>query len=160
MWVKLLIGLAVLPLLYLVVLLVLAQLSRSGEPAGLVEGRLVPCPARPNCVCSEHPADARNTIDPLPLSGADGPRALRAAIVAAGGQISRDDGDYLAASFRSAFFGFVDDLEARVDVPGGVIHLRSASRVGSWDRGVNRQRVEQIREHMAASRPNQGDSKQ
>ncbi len=56
---------------------------------------------------------------------------------------------YLRAEFRSAIFGFVDDVELAVGGAPGVIHVRSASRVGYWDLGVNRRRVEQIREKFA-----------
>jgi len=49
------------------------------------------------------------------------------------------------AEFRSRL-GFVDDVEFRIDEAAGVIHVRSASRTGYWDLGVNRRRVEAIRE--------------
>jgi uncharacterized protein (DUF1499 family) len=52
---------------------------------------------------------------------------------------------YLHAEFRSAVFRFVDDLEFLADESAGVIHVRSASRVGTSDLGVNRRRVETIR---------------
>jgi uncharacterized protein (DUF1499 family) len=62
----------------------------------------------------------------------------RATIVAASGSVVR-------AEFRS-LLGFVDDVEFRIDEVAGVIHVRSASRKGYWDLGVNRRRVEAIRE--------------
>ncbi len=43
---------------------------------------------------------------------------------------------------------FVDDLEARLDIDAGLIHMRSASRTGYYDFNVNRKRVEQIRKKM------------
>ncbi len=51
----------------------------------------------------------------------------------------------IRAEFRSRL-GFVDDVEFRIDEAAGVIHVRSASRSGYWDFGVNRRRVEAIRE--------------
>lgn len=54
--------------------------------------------------------------------------------------------DYLHVEFTSALLRFVDDVEFRVDVDAGVIHVRSASRVGRYDFGVNRRRVEAIRD--------------
>ena len=51
----------------------------------------------------------------------------------------------LHAEFRSAVFRFVDDAEFFADESAGVTQVRSASRVGSADLGVNRQRIETIR---------------
>jgi hypothetical protein len=55
---------------------------------------------------------------------------------------------YLRAEFKSAIFGFIDDVELLSGEEPGVIHIRSASRVGCWDLGVNRGRVERIREEF------------
>ena len=52
---------------------------------------------------------------------------------------------YLHAECRSAFLRFVDDLELMVDRENAIVHVRSASRVGSWDLGANRRRVETLR---------------
>ena len=57
--------------------------------------------------------------------------------------ISRED--YIAASFSSSLFGFVDDLEIRIDSGSRVIHLRSASRVGTSDLGANSRRIHMIK---------------
>jgi len=110
---------------------------------GLIDGKLRICPDKPNCVSSQAGAD--DDIHAIaPLSSADW-QALQQAIAAAGGDIVQDDGHYLHATFSSSLFRFVDDLEAlRVDA-AGVIHIRSASRVGYSDLGVNRKRVEAIR---------------
>jgi len=105
----------------------------------LMDGGLRPCPDSPNCVCSEGES---GQVIPFPLPPG-GWGALRQAIVALGGSIERDDGDYLHATFRSRLFGFVDDLECRLD--GGSIQVRSAARKGWWDLGVNRRRVERLR---------------
>ena len=60
-----------------------------------------------------------------------------------GGTVQTDTGSYLHATFVSRIFRFVDDLELRAD--GETIHVRSASRVGYSDLGVNRKRVEALR---------------
>ena len=64
--------------------------------------------------------------------------------------IKVEDG-YLYAEFRSEKMRFIDDFEARVDAAASVIHVRSASRLGRRDVGVNRARVEMIRRKFAAS---------
>jgi len=111
--------------------------------AGLVDGRLRPCPATPNCVCSEA-TDAKHYIAPIRGEWS----SLRATIVQLGGEIRHDDGHVMHAVFRSPLFGFVDDFEARQG-ERDTIQIRSASRVGRSDLGANRRRVEKIRHIMA-----------
>lgn len=132
-----------------------ARYSRGLTPTyGLEQGQLRPCPPRPNCVCSEAGVlDPRQRIEPLLLRGRDPEEAwtaLQRAVVAAGGDAVAVRADYLAATFRTPLLGFVDDLEARLDTQAGVIHLRSASRVGHSDLGANRARVERVAAHFAA----------
>jgi uncharacterized protein (DUF1499 family) len=55
---------------------------------------------------------------------------------------------YLHAECKSRLFGFVDDLELQLDREAGVIAIRSASRVGYSDLGVNRRRVETLRQKL------------
>lgn len=52
---------------------------------------------------------------------------------------------YIHAEFRSAFFGFVDDVEFSFPEDHPIVHVRSASRVGHSDLGANRQRVDDLR---------------
>jgi uncharacterized protein (DUF1499 family) len=60
-------------------------------------------------------------------------------------RIIESDPLYIHAIFTSRLFGFVDDLELQVVAPQGIVHVRSASRVGHWDWGANRRRVETLR---------------
>jgi uncharacterized protein (DUF1499 family) len=60
-------------------------------------------------------------------------------------KIVEEKDDYLHAEARSLIFRFVDDVEFYLPAPEKVIHVRSASRVGYSDMGVNRKRVEEIR---------------
>ncbi len=55
---------------------------------------------------------------------------------------------YLRARVRTPLFRFVDDLELLIDSESGLVHVRSASRVGSWDLGANRRRVEWLRRRL------------
>ena len=132
-----------------------ARYSRGLTPAyGLEQGRLRPCPPRPNCVCSEAgTVDSGQRIEPLQLRGREPVEAwdaLQRAVAAAGGEAIARESGYLAATFRTPLLGFVDDLEARLDVDAGVIHLRSASRVGHSDLGANRARAERVAAHFDA----------
>jgi uncharacterized protein (DUF1499 family) len=66
-----------------------------------------------------------------------------------GSNIVREEDRYLHAEFRSALFRFIDDVEFYLDAENGIIHVRSASRVGYWDLGVHRRRVEAIRSKLS-----------
>jgi len=51
---------------------------------------------------------------------------------------------YIHATQSSTRFGFVDDVEFLFDPAAGLLHARSASRVGVSDFGVNRRRLEAV----------------
>jgi uncharacterized protein (DUF1499 family) len=116
---------------------------------GVRDGRLAPCRRTPNCVCSQaDPADVEHYIPPLahPGPGAEAMRAAREAIASMpGASVIRHEGNYLHAEFRTRLLRFVDDLELAHDERCGVLHVRSASRLGRRDFGVNRKRVERLR---------------
>lgn len=119
---------------------------------GVRESRLAPCPASPNCACSDD-ADARHGVAPLRLAvtANEAWAAARQAVLSLPRtRIVTERGDYLHAECTSAFFGFVDDLELHLRPQDGIIAVRSASRVGYSDFGVNRKRVEKIRGALAA----------
>jgi uncharacterized protein (DUF1499 family) len=113
---------------------------------GLTAGRLRPCPATPNCVSSE--SDDRHAhIAPFAFQGSS-QRAweeMTQAIRADGGTIHEDRDGYLWATYTSRIFRFVDDVELQLEAGRDVIDVRSGSRVGRSDLGVNRKRVERLR---------------
>jgi uncharacterized protein (DUF1499 family) len=110
-------------------------------------GRLLICPDSPNCVSSQSD-DPRHAIAPLRYEGTvEKARALLIQTVL-GMKRSRiviSEEVYLHMEFTSAFFRFVDDVDFLLDDGKKLIHVRSASRVGNYDFGVNRKRVEEIR---------------
>ena len=138
---KMLLGLvAVLVLAALGGLYYLAQQSKTGAALGLVDGALAPCPASPNCVCSEAGAPQSHAVAPLPSAAWD---RLPGLVEAQGGTVVARSEIYIAATFRSPLFGFVDDVEFRRG--DGTVQVRSASRVGRSDLGANAKRVEALR---------------
>ena len=140
----LLIVAASISLLAVIALAVLGYRSRFTAAYGLVEGRLKRCPGTPNCVSSEPGSDPQHLIEPLTYTAEDAAQVLprlKAIIRDMGGRIQVETNDYLAATFTSFVFRFVDDLELRIDTERNAVHLRSASRVGRSDFGVNRKRV-------------------
>ena len=108
---------------------------------------LPPCPNRPNCVSSQA-AYPSHFIEPLrfPGSPADAWAVLKFALQSLPRtRVVEESGWYLRAEAKSRIFGFVDDVEFLLDVRKGVIHVRSASRTGYSDLGVNRNRIERVR---------------
>ena len=134
----------------LVVYAAMAVMSQKmSDNLGLKDGQLTPCPDSPNCVCSEsHTAnDTEHYIQAIQGNKTTWDK-LKKILIAQGGTIESDDGLYIHATFRSAIFQYVDDVELRLDKTNNTIHIRSASRMGRKDFGVNRKRVETIKKAL------------
>ncbi|MFN5746633.1 MAG: DUF1499 domain-containing protein [Methylococcaceae bacterium] len=113
------------------------------------EPTLDACPGSPNCVSSKA-HDTEHRVSPMPVDLE--PQAafdLIKRVMATEPRLKiveeRADQGYLRAEVTSAVFRFVDDLELLLDPAHQRLEVRSASRVGYWDLGVNRRRVEQLR---------------
>jgi len=119
------------------------------DDLGVKDGKLAPPKRTPNSVSSQaDAADAEHHIAPIPFKGdaLAAMAAVRKAIESMrGGTVIRHEGSYLYAEFRTKLMRFVDDVEFLFDAKAGVIHVRSASRLGRRDFGVNRARLEAIR---------------
>jgi len=125
---------------------------------GIKDGRLARPRSTPNCVSSQaDPADKEHYIEPIRFKGTT-LEAIAAARKTVEGMaratVVRHEGNYLYAEFKSKVMGFVDDVEFTYDDKAAVLHVRSASRLGRRDFGVNRARVEALRsrieKHIAA----------
>lgn len=127
---------------------------------GVRDGKLKPPSNTDNSVSSQaglypnHPQLRYAEIAPLALRG-DGPATLTKlkAVVQTmpGAKLVKADADYLYVQYTSKLMKFVDDVEFWFDPTAQVIQVRSASRVGKGDMGVNRQRVEAVRAALAAA---------
>lgn len=107
---------------------------------------LTPCPDSPNCVCSEY-QDVESHIDPIRFNG-DPKRAwekAKAVAIELGGVPTREEKNTIKFVYTSFLFHFHDDLEMRLEPKKELIQIRSASRTGYFDFGVNRRRVEKLR---------------
>lgn len=113
---------------------------------GVNNGKLAPCPNTPNCVNSQS-GDEQAKIDPLPAVPISQLKAVVESMERT--KIITETDDYLYAEFASKLMGFVDDVEFYLDREADVIHVRSASRLGQSDLGVNRVRVQAIRANLA-----------
>lgn len=108
---------------------------------GMQNGQLATCPDSPNCVSS---SETRQSHSITPITGTLS-SVKQAIMQMPGAQIIREEGNYLYAEFTTRLMGFVDDAEFLADPAAGVVHVRSASRLGHSDLGVNRKRLEAIR---------------
>lgn len=143
---------------YLMIMLMVLNVAGSG---GCGQGRtdvlagsgsrLAPCPGSPNCVSSlEEPG--RSWVAPFLFRGRPEKAmdSLRECLAAeAGVAIVDEEKLYLHATFTSPLFGFVDDVEFSLSLEMLQIEVRSASRLGWWDFGANRRRVERLRRCFA-----------
>lgn len=114
---------------------------------GVTAGKLALCPSTPNCVNSQS-QDAEHSIEPLTYkSTPDEAFANLKTIIQSldNTKIITETEDYLYVEFTVTLLGFVDDVEFYLDKDANAIQMRSASRLGQSDLGVNRQRVEKIR---------------
>ncbi|MEH1939693.1 MAG: DUF1499 domain-containing protein [Nostoc sp.] len=114
---------------------------------GVDNGHLTACPASDNCVVSQN-ADAKHAVEPITYHlDRDAAREtlLKVLTVVPRTEVIEQTPNYIHALSKSRIFKFVDDVEFYFPSDESVIHLRSASRVGESDLGVNRRRVEQIR---------------
>ena len=108
---------------------------------GVANDKLGVCPNTPNCVSSES-ADKEHHIDPL--TGTMGQiKELISKMDRV--EIVTENENYLYAEFTSAIMRYVDDVEFYAPPGANIIQVRSASRLGKSDLGVNRKRIEQIR---------------
>ncbi|ATX79325.1 Uncharacterized conserved protein, DUF1499 family [Mariprofundus aestuarium] len=125
------------------------QSHKSPESLGLQNGLLRSCPASPNCVCSEEHSQGSEEHAIGPIKANDGGwKRLTTIITEQGGEIQKNDGSYLHATFTTPVFRYVDDVELRLDEGSGLIHIRSASRVGRSDFSVNRNRIERLKKAL------------
>lgn len=124
---------------------------------GVHEGRLKPPSKTPNSVSSQaslypdHPQRAYASIAPLAMKGDAAATLARIASIIKvmdGAQIVKTEPGYLYAQFTTRIMKYVDDAEFWFDPAAGIIQVRSSSRLGSGDLGVNRERIEFIRQKL------------
>ena len=128
--------------------IMLTACSTDQTPKPEVTGdRLSPCPRSPNCVSSLS-ENKSHQVEPLTYNTTL--EEAREKLISVINSMKRSeivtvDNHYLHVTFKSSLFGFVDDVEFSFDDEKKIIDVRSASRTGYYDLGVNRRRVEEIR---------------
>lgn len=164
--VKLLVVVAFFGVLTLAVLVLLGQLGvftgHMPQGLGVKDGKLAPPSQTQNSVSSQadlhpqHPQKDYARIEPLHFTGdGDAAMARLADVVRAMPRtvIVQQTPDYFYAQASTQWLRFTDDVEFSLDRSAGVIHVRSASRLGAKDFQVNRRRVEAIRALFNAAQP-------
>ncbi len=138
---------------YLLLFTLMSLLSCSGQRPtniGITDSKLSACPASPNCVSSDA-SDETHNIPPFQLVEVttDTWQVIRQAVLELPRtEIITETTNYIHAECSSAVFGFVDDLELHLRVSDNSIAIRSASRLGHSDFGVNRKRIETLRNSL------------
>ncbi len=131
-------------------------ISFSGEQPdnlGIKNGKLTDCPPTPNCVSSQS-KDVTHKVNPLEYQGSPQQALNQLKTILEkidNAEIIENHDHYIYAQFTTQIMGFVDDVEFYLDPASHLIHVRSASRMGDSDLGVNRRRVEKIRTEFSAS---------
>jgi uncharacterized protein (DUF1499 family) len=121
------------------------------EKDEMMKSKLAPCPNSPNCVSSLSD-DSKSAIQPLffSYSMSDAQKSIRELILSMPRvRITEDEPGYIHAEFTSKFFKFIDDVEFVLNAETQRIDYRSGSRTGYYDFGVNRRRLEAIRDRLA-----------
>lgn len=137
------------------ILILLTGCTKVIPELGVENGQLAQCSTAPNCVSSQA-KDKKHYIEPLLLTGTPSEAKNNILKILTDFQASKivvAENNYIRAEFTSKVFHFVDDVEFYFPDTKSkeiTIHVRSASRVGYSDFGVNRKRIEQIRSRMQA----------
>ncbi|NOT12325.1 MAG: DUF1499 domain-containing protein [Methylococcaceae bacterium] len=135
-------------------LIILMTASTSSQAYATSKKSLPACPDSPNCVSSQT-QDTDHYIAPFEIIGDPHKAwsALRNAVIGKGRMvIVHETPDSLAAEATSLVFRFIDDIDAILDIDARIIHIRSASRIGYSDLGVNRRRMEILRAELQKAR--------
>ncbi|MES2719315.1 MAG: DUF1499 domain-containing protein [Pseudomonadota bacterium] len=118
---------------------------------GYHNGYLKPAASKPNSVNSQAAPGNYAAIAPIPVQGealAFFAHVVNVVAAQKGASIIQQTPTYVYAEFTSPLMGYVDDVEFALDVDRGLVHLRSASRLGYSDLGANRKRIESIRAQL------------
>ncbi|TWT58240.1 hypothetical protein KOR42_16110 [Thalassoglobus neptunius] len=138
----------------------LSMTSRRPDHLGVVDGKLAPPPSSPNCVQTQTDSP-EHKMSPWEYSGTAA--EAKANLITILEELPRTNivestETYLHAEAKSLLFRFVDDVEFLIDEQSQLIHFRSASRVGSSDLGVNRKRMEGLRDRFTSLQSKTADA--
>lgn len=127
---------------------------KNHKNVGVNNGLLNPCPDLYNCVCSQYTSHKRHYLTPWKYKGSpDETIPIISKVLTEESQIEiikRTD-NYIHAEVTVPVFGFIDDLEFLISEEKRVLHFRSASRLGTWDFGLNKFRLQKLKKKLRAA---------
>ena len=135
-----------LAVILLIILVMAVQNARTPSDIGLTAGRLASLPKSPNAVSSQA-EDEGKRVSPFPFKEnlEESKQSLKHALYTYGNiEILTEESHYIHAVSTTKTMKYRDDLEFHFDEQAGVIHFRSASRVGYSDGGLNRERYNSL----------------
>ena len=116
---------------------------------GLRHGKLFECPIYQTAFHRKRQRKTIRLIQSYNVSFSEAKQELLSVISSLPRTKIIDNNDrYIHVTFTSRLMRFVDDVEFLFDDTNKQIHVRSASRVGYSDLGVNRKRVEDLRKRF------------
>tara|TARA_R110001606_G_scaffold39504_1_gene108879 strand:+ start:757 stop:1212 length:456 start_codon:yes stop_codon:yes gene_type:complete len=118
------------------------------EGLGVTEGELLSCPPSPNCVSTQASTeDVDHYIEPIVYTG----DRMKTQLLIESFILNKGNAHLVSSTLgyvhfevKSPLIGYIDDVEFYLPAADSVVHIRSASRIGYSDFGVNRERVRQI----------------
>lgn len=112
---------------------------------GFVDGKLTSCPNRENCRNSDDPQEKFQIAAITDANGEKWQSLVAMVSSLPRTKLISQSEDYLHFTQSSKLMRFVDDIEFHNRPEVGEIAVRSASRLGYRDFGVNIQRIELVR---------------
>jgi uncharacterized protein (DUF1499 family) len=152
-FIQIVVGLVIALGLLSIFMAILSRFVKRPDNVGLADGHLAPCPNMPNCV-STRSEDPRHQIDPLRYRGStENSQEVLIDVIHSMDRsvIVEEKPGYIYAEFRTKGAGYIDDVEFVFIPENRIIHFRSSSRLPYYDWGVNRNRMETIREAFTAA---------
>lgn len=136
--------------------LIIPNASPMPSNLGVKDGKLADCPDKPNCASTQSEPSAYGYTEPVSFTG-DAAIAFETALTIVrelpNSTIVTAEAPYLHATTESNFWRFIDDLEIYVDADAGLIHMRSAARLGESDLNANPNRLKAIRQKLQERLP-------
>lgn len=123
--------------------------SCQGNPPntlGVHDSKFKKCNDKPNCISTFSNLDSPHYMEPIKYQEPKNlavKKILKIIKLNGNSKIIKNENDYLLVEVTSDIFKFVDDLEFYFGIPGK-IHMKSASRIGHSDLGVNKKRLGEI----------------
>lgn len=144
------------PASWLVIAAAACAMTGCGAPSHFTKpdspGSFTACSPAPHCVSSQAAAGGFQYVEPFRFDGSAvaAHRALSQMLRNdKKATVKADDGNFVHATFQTTI-GFVDDVTFLINADKHLIDVKSSSRIGLSDLGVNHRRVDRLRKEFVA----------